>query len=564
MSEAASGSREVEPDEIGLALRKRIRRLQLKRVNPPVLAWIIVCWVLTAAALVVLFSGALSQVVPEPGADGLVGFSAPLWYRLFITISGAVIAGAVIVVHGTPRPDGDNPTLRSSIEEGMIAIGLLVPVLVLIADRAWPLAIVAILAAVAVEVVIHRTHLRIVPGLLTAVVWLTLTAHALTPAGEDATSWTWIVLPGLGAAVAAFGAYYGVARAAEQRSRAIRVLFRERWNPIGVLVAVLVAVVVVVLRLTVARELFPVPDPALWFPWSRHWSSWVLAALVVGVLVVVSIRSTRRPLRRVGQRRLTLGFALLGNLHLFAAGLVIVIGLILAVVGSGRRAAELRHRWCRGSRSAASPCSGCSCCCPRSRAPRRDGSASWRRCSSSRTRSRARSPACSARASCRCSRRVPVQVLLLLVAVAVVLAIVNLVRPTVRGSLVVRFAVVPIIAVHAGWLLPAVWSQFGLILGAILLVLGLLLMQRPPARDNATHSARSLVNATTQLFGFGIALLAAPSLLDDPSIIVLGLIWLSVVVVAALCIETVAREPEEECDGAPRSRRTRTRRERGS
>ena len=80
----------------------------------------------------------------------------------------------------------------------------------------------------------------------------------------------------------------------------------------------------------------------------------------------------------------------------------------------------------------------------------------------------------------------------------------------------------------------------------ILLVLGLLLMQRPPARDNATHTARSLVNATTQLFGFGIALLAAPSLLDDPSIIVLGLIWLSVVVVAALCIETVAREPEED------------------
>ena len=109
MAEAASGSREVEPDELGLALRKRIRRLQLKRVHPPVLAWIIVCWVLTAAALVVLFSGALSQVVPEPGADGLVGFSAPLWYRLFITVSGAVIAGAVIVVHGTP---GSTATTR--------------------------------------------------------------------------------------------------------------------------------------------------------------------------------------------------------------------------------------------------------------------------------------------------------------------------------------------------------------------------------------------------------------------------------------------------------------------
>ena len=136
--------------------------------------------------------------------------------------------------------------------------------------------------------------------------------------------------------------------------------------------------------------------------------------------------------------------------------------------------------------------------------------------------------------------------LLLLVAVAVVLAIVNLVRPTVRGSLVVRFAVVPIIAVHAGWLLPAVWSQFGLILGAILLVLGLLLMQRPPARDNATHSARSLGNADHPADRIRRRDYSRqPSLLDDPSIIVLGLIWLSVVVVAALCIETVARDPRE-------------------
>jgi hypothetical protein len=427
----------------------------------------------------------------------------------------------------------------------MIAIGLLVPVLVLMADRAWPLAIVAILVAVAVEIVIHRTHLRIIPGLLTAIVWLTLTAHTLTPAGQDATSWTWIVLPGLGAAVAAFGAYYGVARAAEQRSRAIRILFRERWNPIGVLIAVLVAVVVVVLRLTVARELFPVPDPALWFPWSRHWSSWLLAALVVGVLVVVSIRSTRRPLRRVGQRRLTLGFALLGNLHLFAAGLVIVIGLILAVVGLGGGPTTFAPvvPWLKVA--------GVTLLGLLMLLPALAGTAArWigivaalflipNTLASALTNVHGEGVVPLFAPS-------PVQVLLLLVALAVVLAIVNLVRPTVRGSMVVRFAVVPIIAVHAGWLLPAVWSQFGLILAAILLVLGLLLMQRPPARDNATHSARSLVNATTQLFGFGIALLAAPSLLDDPSIIVLGLIWLSVVVVAALCIETVAREPGEE------------------
>jgi hypothetical protein len=543
MTEAASGSREAEPDELGIALRKRIRRLQLKRVHPPVLAWIIVCWLLTAAALVVLFSGALSQVSTVAGVDGLVGVSAPAWYRLLVTLSGAVIAGAVIVVHATPRLDGDDPTLRSVIEEGMIAIGLLVPVLVLVADRAWALAVVALLAGVAVEIVIHRTHLRIVPGLLTAVVWLTLTVHVLTPAGRDATSWAWIVLPGLGAAVAAFGAYYGVARAAETRTRAIRVLFRERWNDVAVLIVVLVAIAVSVLRLTIARGLFPVPDPALWFPWSRHWSSWLLAALVVGVLVVVSIRSTRRPLRRVGQRRVTLGLALLGNLQLFATGLVIVIALTLALVGL------------RGAPSGF------------------DAVVPWLKVAGVTLLGLAMLLPALAGTAARwlgivsalflvpntlfgaLSRHfevvptfapTPVQVLLLLVAAAAVLAIVNLFRRNIRPSLVVRFAVVPLIAVHAGWLLPAVWSQFGLIIGAVLLVLGLLFLQRPPARDNATHSARSLVNATTQLFGFGIALLAAPSLLDDPSLIVLGLVWLSVVVVAAMCIETVARESDED------------------
>ncbi len=526
---------------------KRVRRLQLKRVHPPVLAWIIVCWVLTAAALVVLFwPGALGQVVSEPTLDGLVGFTAPLWYRLLVTIAGAVIAGAVIVVHVTPRLNGAYPTLRSVIEEGMIAIGLLVPVLVLIADRAWTLAIVAMAFAVGgrdrdpPHPAAHR------PG----------PAHRRSSGSpsrhtrsrlrvRDAASWTWIVLPGLAAAVAAFGAYYGVARAAESRSRSIRILFRERWNPIGVLIAVLVAVVVVVLRLTVARELFPMPDPALWFPWSRHWSSWLLAALVVGVLVVVSIRSTRHPLRRVGQRRVTLVFALLGNLHLFAGGLVIVIGLVLAVVGlgGGPQSFAAVVPWLKVA--------GVTLLGLIMLLPSLAGTAArWLGIIAGlflipNTLAGALTSVLGEGVVPPFAPS-PVQVLLLLVAVAVVLAVVNLVRPTVRGSLVVRFAVVPIIAVHAGWLLPAVWSQFGLALGAILLVLGVLLLQRPPARDNATHSARSLGNATTQLFGFGIALLAAPSLLDDPSIIVLGLIWLSVVVIAALCIETVAREPEGE------------------
>jgi hypothetical protein len=53
-----------------------------------------------------------------------------------------------------------------------------------------------------------------------------------------------------------------------------------------------------------------------------------------------------------------------------------------------------------------------------------------------------------------------------------------------------------------------------------------------------------LTSAASQLLAFGVAMVAAPSLLDDPGLIVLGLVWLSVVVVAALCFETVERDPE--------------------
>jgi hypothetical protein len=45
-----------------------------------------------------------------------------------------------------------------------------------------------------------------------------------------------------------------------------------------------------------------------------------------------------------------------------------------------------------------------------------------------------------------------------------------------------------------------------------------------------------------------VALLAAPALLDDPQLTVLGLVWLSVVVIAALCFETVAKPSAAERD----------------
>lgn len=88
------------------AIASRVGRLQLKRVHGPVLAWVIACWVMTVAVLVLLlWPGAITLVDAQPvaAADGLVGFAAPTWYRFVVVVAGLVITGALVVAHRSPR-----------------------------------------------------------------------------------------------------------------------------------------------------------------------------------------------------------------------------------------------------------------------------------------------------------------------------------------------------------------------------------------------------------------------------------------------------------------------------
>jgi hypothetical protein len=525
----------------GSVILRRLRRLNLKRVQSAVLPWVLLCWALTAAIIVVLlWPGAFTSIAlqPVPTADGLPGFAPPGWFRALVPFAGAILTGAAVMVRRTPHVGRANPRLRAVLVEAAIAAALATPVLLLFADHAWFFAVAALLLALAAELV--RRGPRALQAILAAGPWLVLLGYQFTDAGRLSTSWVWIALFGLAAALASFGAYYGVARAAESRSRAIRVLFRERWNRVAVVLVALAAAAIIVLRMTILRELFPAPDPVLWFPWDRYWTSWVFAALVAAVLVAVAIRSTRRPLLRVGQRRVTAGLAVLGNLNLVFAAFLVMLGVVLAIFGT----VDLPHEW-----SAVVPwlkfggvaLLGLLMLLPalRGTAARWLGivAALFLVPTTLATALEDDLPFGFAPS--------PVQVTILLVAVSVVLAVVNLVRPTVRASLVARFGVVPLIAVHAGWLLPAVWTQFGLVVGVVFMLVALLLLQPPAARDNATHSVRILTGAALQTFGLAVALLAVPSLLDDPQLIVLGLVWLSVVVVAALCFETIAREPNE-------------------
>jgi hypothetical protein len=515
----------------------RMRRLQLHRVHRPQLAWSIACWILALAIIVaLLWPGALTGITGQPvgTADGLVGFSAPLWFRVLVAVVGAALAGATALLPATWR------------REVVFAIGIVLPVLLLLADRAWPYVIPAALLAAGAEGLLRAPAPRLAPALAAAGTWLVLLVYQFTASGTVASSWVWIALFGFAAAFAAFGVYYGVARAAESRSRALRFLFRERWHPLVVLGVVLAAAAIVALRLTVLRELFPEPDPELWAPQHKPIVSWLLAALVAGVLAAVAIASTRRPLLRVGQRGVTAGLAGLGNLHLVVAALLILVGLVTAIPG----AVAVPQHW-----NDAVPIlkvAGVALLALTVLLPRFRGTAArWLAIVAALFLLPNTIAGALADSGLPDFPPSPVQVTILLVAIALGLAIANLAGAGLRPSLVARFAIVPLVAVHAGWLLPAVWTQFGLVLAVIALVITVLLLQPPAADDTGTHSARILAGAALQLLGLAVALLAAPSLLDDPSLIVLGLVWLSVVVVAALCFETVERSPTPAPAAAP-------------
>ncbi|HEV7740901.1 MAG TPA: hypothetical protein VGO65_00640, partial [Pseudolysinimonas sp.] len=134
----------------------------------------------------------------------------------------------------------------------------------------------------------------------------------------------------------------------------------------------------------------------------------------------------------------------------------------------------------------------------------------------------------------------PVQVAILLLAAAFALCVWNLIIPRreINPSLVVRLAIVPLIAVHAGWLLPAAWSGLGRIVVVVTVLLALAWFMPPVAADRMRHGFHVLSASVAQLLTLVVFLLAIPSLFADGALTVLGLLWLSVPIIAALTIDT--------------------------
>ncbi len=522
--------------------RARLDRVRLDRVPVATRPWIVACWLLTLAVSVLLLVPGLADEVSVDavGAAHLLDrFLAPGWLRMVLVAAAGGVAAVGVVVALLRR--AADPTARTLRAEVAIALNAF-PALALTADRVLLPAALAGLLFIGLEVVAHvgrATRARAAwAGLVAFLGWVVLGATQFV---VPADSWTWAVLFGLAAGFAAFGSYYGVQRAAESRTEAVSFLFRTRMPAPAVLGVVAVIAALVVLRLTVLRDIFPEPDPTLWSPFAKESPlSWVHAALVAGLVVLVGWMSTARPLRRRGERRVAAALAGVGNVELVIGSLVIAGAFLVAVVVGDATFPDAWLVWVPILKVVGVVVIGCAALLPRLRGTAAAvlAAVSFVYLLPATLQGALLAAGVALPSGVAGFAATPVQIMLILVVFALVLAIVGVVVAATPRALVLRLAVVPFIAVHAGWLLPVAWSD----LGRWLLVLGiaasLVLFLPVPDPDPARRGIALLAASAAQLFAITVAALAIPSLYEDGTLVVLGLLWLSVTVVVSLVVET--------------------------
>ncbi|MEO8261261.1 MAG: hypothetical protein ABI566_01715 [Pseudolysinimonas sp.] len=531
-------------------MRRRLGRLRPLHVPSPVRAWVVACWAMSIGLVAVLLIPGITDAISVQGAGVIATFTASLKFRFAMLIAASVLVGASVVwVLLRARVEHEPRAHDRVLREAVIITVALVPVLSLMADAAW---IRAGVAAVPALVFVILAHLPLAGGglatvsglgLLAAVPWFSLAAYQSTSAGSSPSSWLWIGLFGAAAAFAAFGSYYGVARAAESRSTRLTFLYRADLHPALVFGIVAACVVVVLLRLTVARDLFPQPDPTLWAPFDRSLVSWTIALLVAALLVAVAVPAVSQPLTQFGERRVVGLLAALGNLELIGSVLVIALGIVVAILTA---TVFLPTGWL--------------VLVPLAKfigvlvllavvllPPFRGTAARWIGITSgvflAATTLNSTLDAAGVRVPSVLEGfpATPVQVLLFLLLAAVLLSVWNAIQPArrINPGLVSRLAVVPLIAVHAGWLLPAVWSELGRVVIVVGVLLALFWLMPPVAADRTRHGLNVLGASLAQLVALLVFVLAIPSLFADGALTVLGLLWLSVPIIAALTIDTV-------------------------
>ncbi|HEV7742166.1 MAG TPA: hypothetical protein VGO65_07085 [Pseudolysinimonas sp.] len=558
MTTTAPAERISLPRRMLRGLGRRVVRLRPSLIPRAYLPLVLACWAFTLVlAGLILLPGAMDQpdVSAGTGGDPMTGFFAPQPRRVLLLVAAAILAagGAVIALLG-PRVNhlADGRTARGARLMREIAIAALAgfPAFALAADRSWAAALWALGFLVVAEVVTHTplatapmasnpARTVLVPALTVALPWVVLIAAQFA---SGSGTWTWISLFWFGASFAAFSAFYSIARVAESRGRAMVFLFRNDVHPVLVVGIVLAAAGVLAVRLTVARDLFNPADASIWTPFVKQPMSWAVATAVAVLVCGIALRASHRPLARRGERRVVAAIAAIGTVDLIIALAVVLAGMVISAVSGAQWSSSdwvdaypalqfylvlalgvvfLVVPVFRGTAARAITLVSTLYLLPAlgliafgDRLPL------W------------------------VSAATSVQIALELVAAAFLLALWNLVRPRQRvaPSVIVRLSLVPVLALHAGPLLPAAWTGFGRVVIVLAVLAALLLFMPKVAADPRRHALDVVRASWLQLLVLVVYALAQPSLFEDATQSTLGVLWLSVTAMAALSFDTAGAD----------------------
>jgi hypothetical protein len=542
----------------------RPARIRVDRIPPPLATVVVALWVVwVVIAVVLVIPGVIESVgadpfeatAAQPPSDG--GSAAGLTPRSdgrFLVVWSVLVGTSAVVGAAAVALLLLRGRTAATVGAALLALGTsAVPAFFLAGAGAFGgVGITALLALAATGTALvaglrrpsrSRDALVAVAGLAVLLVWLPLALDGFTSAVPLTLVSSYTVLGSSAVAVTGFVTIGGVASAAESANATTGTFARRSVGRVlaGALLGAMVAVLV--LRFTVLHDVFGELEAELWS--LRTPASWPHAALIAGLIVFFALRSGRQPFEAHGQRAVTGIVSLaagLSNLVLVATAVLLFVLLFVTgdvtdptpyvgyinVAGLAVLAVltlfVFRPRY-RRSTGRVGAIVGLVYLVPMI------GSLVLE------LRASAVPPFWAS----------PTQVVVLVVAIAAVLYVLGEVRrrrggePVIERAMLVRLAVIPVVAIHAGELLPAVWSDaLSRPLVIMLSLLAFLFLSPAPSTD-ARQTARALVAASALQVAI-LGTFATTIVLEYNAEVftVVAVIWLAVPVSAMLVCRAVS------------------------
>jgi hypothetical protein len=284
------------------AVARRLLRLDLGLLPAVPRVLVVCCWAMTVVvAWLLMLPGVVDTIaLAAPGLHHELSFIEPPWYRAVFFVAAATVAtsfAAVVTLH-LASPARRQRRLVTAV--GVMALAALAgyPALLLAADWSRLGTFVALAATIAVVVASLLPSAQQYPALrvagvtvFTAIAWLAMIGAQQSPSGGY--DWAWNGVTSAGVVVAIFGGVFAIARAARSRSLTTNPFARREVDLRAAAIAVSAAVIVVVLRMTVARDWFGSREAEAWTMLGAQ--AWPHAVLVGLVIVYLAVRSNYLP-----------------------------------------------------------------------------------------------------------------------------------------------------------------------------------------------------------------------------------------------------------------------------